>query len=517
VAAPVASPFFGPTLAQSKKTLFGEIGYKIYDTPVRDFHLSTARHRIVSAPARTSKSYAAHPEAVHDFFPRYTLEKGANGKTRVVAERAETIIWMVATDYSMAKEWDYAWVQLIDRKLIEKFGGKIEAHYNSPNQGNLLIRVLWPFTDADGIPARSVMQVKSASNEKTLQGEQVYLCIVSEAAEHDADLLPKYLEPRCHSIIYPTTPKRKAKWLYDLMQRGKQSPALSVESFTFTKKCNPKYDWAGYKIAKEKSRLTWGSPENDPGFLEQFEGLWTFEGGKVLPFRWLEDGRGETNICKRLPHWVHGATWYAAMDYGYNDPCGVGFYAFDPGSDEIVMASEIYQRGLVPSDVVEWSRKRERDLGIRIHQWIPDPQEPLLTEVMRRAGLPLFHNASPGYLRDRAAGYAELRDALSINPATGRPRMTVHASCENAIREMTDIRFKDEAKNEFKEGALVGEDHMIDASRALLRSGVRAVVRNEDWLADFQQKRRANAAYASGMRESQPGLVGRTTYYGQVA
>ena len=503
-----ATPFFGPTLEASKKTLFDLIGYKIFAEPVKKFHLSTARHLVVSAPARTSKSYAAAPEAIHDFFPRYELVKKEDGTTEAIAERAETILWMVAVDYSMAKEWDYAWAQLIDNRLIEKFGGKVEQHYNSPNQGNLLIRAAWPFLKSPtGGVVRSVLQVKSASNEKTLQGEQVFTCIVSEAAEHTPDLLRKYLETRCLRIIYPTTPKRKAKWLYDLAQKGALNPALSVEHITFTKECNPTYDWEGYRIAREKSRLTFGAPENDPGFLEQFEGVWTFEGGKVLPFRWIEDGRGEINVIKRLPPWVYNATWFGCVDYGYNDPTFIGFIAADPSSSDFILVSEVYQRGLVPADIVAWARKREADLGIRVSQWVPDPQEPMLTEVMRRAGLPLFHAQNPAYLRDRAAGFGELRDLLAVNPETQRPRLQIHHSCENTIREMTDIRFKEGVRDEFGDGALIGADHAIDGLRAFARSRPRASGGDSDWYKQWLAKQREGAAYRRQF-ENRPRLLG---------
>lgn len=521
-AAATSLPFFGPDLESSKARLFQLLGYKPQwrpgpgehsrpppptdEHPVVRFHLSTARHRIISAPARTSKSYAAYPEAIHAFFPR--LVKGEDGKFR--AARAETIVWIVAVDYSMAKEWDYVHAALIDRKLVAKFGGVVEQDYNSPNQGNLMIRVRWPITTADGTPARSVIQVKSASNEKTLQGEQVTLAIVSEAAEHTPDLLPRYLDTRCHEIIYPTTPKRKARWLFDLAMKGRTSPELDVEDFRFERECNPAYDWSAYETAKARARLTYGAPENDPGFLEQFEGEWTFEGGKVVPFRWIEDGRGETNVVERLPSWIHGATWYVAMDYGFNDPCAVGFWACDPSSEDVVVASEIYQRGLVPDDVVEWSLRRVRDLGIRVRQWIPDPQEPLLTEILRRKGLPLFHTRAPGYLRDRAAGYGELRDALAVNPKTGRPRMQVHRSCENTIRELSDIRFKEGVRDEFAEGALEGADNAIDMCRYFLRSRVRAEAQESDWLRDFTRAQRERRAYESRMSRAPRGpLIGR--------
>ena len=492
--------------------------YEIHDQVVLDFHRSTAPHRFVSAPARTSKSYSAAPEIVHDFFPTVELsdepwpqaiaDQIPAGIQRTVASHHETICWIVAVDYATAKEWDYCWTALIDKNLIEAMGGIIESKANTPNQGNMVIRARWPMLEVDGGPAvRSVIAVKSATNEKSLQGEEIKTCILSEAAEHDERILRKYLLTRCERLIYPTTPKRKAMWAWDMIQAGAESPELGIEHFQYTGNCNPTYDWDRFRRAERKAELAYGTAEEDPEFAEQFLGHWTFNEGKVLPFRWLPND-SYSNVTSHIPPWLPYATWFVSMDYGYDDPACVHFWAVDVDGS-IFLASEIYERHLLTSDLVQRIDERCDYLGINVKSYIPDPQKPELTEIMRRLGLPIYDRMKPSELRSREAGYSELRDAIGVNPDTGRPRLMVHSSCEQTIHEWKTIRFKEGHSNEFADGAIVGKDHATDSARHFVRSRVRGDRREATWVdqwtrqqkeilksKDREQMRRSSSVYA---------------------
>lgn len=479
------------------------MGYKVFQDErspesartVLAFHRSRARNVVTSAPARTSKSYSAAPEIVHDFFPNLIpIPEDAAPTIRpmggYVAETHETICWIVAITYDTVKEWDYAYKYLIDMKMAESMGGHVETNVNSPNQGNMTIKVRWPFTDKNGVPARSILQVKSSANEKTLQGEQVKTCIMSEAAEHDKRIYEKYLRTRCGRIIFPTTPKRKALWLYELFAKGKQDESLSIDHFQFDRFCNPNYDHAGYEVAKRIANLTYGDYRDDPAFMEQYEGQWTFEGGKVLPFRWIDDLRGPpSNVTAHFPDWIHSATWWVTFDYGWTDPAAALLVAISP-QGEFFVASEIYERNLTTFDLVDRVVSRNEALRLRPSHYVPDPQKPELTEIIRRRGLPLFNRAPANVTRDRAAGFSALRDALSVDPSIGRPRMTIYRNCERTITEMKEVRFKDNYTDEFSTASVVGEDHAIDALRYLLMSYPYAQPKTEAWIDqwDRQQK-----------------------------
>lgn len=508
----MAVPFFGPTEEASRSNLFDLIGYRVMQPVVADFHKSRAPHRIISAPARTSKSYSAAPEIVHDFFPSFLERDGEIARDeqgRPIAEHSETICWIVATDYKTAKEWDYAWNVLLDKKLIESFGGVIEASFNSPNSGNMAIRVVWPWmASTDGNAVRSILETKSATNERSLQGEEIRTCILSEAAEHDERIVRKYLLTRCGKIIYPTTPKRKAMWLHEMIVSGQEDPELGIDHFQYDGHCNPTYDWERFRRAEKKAALNYGKPEEDPEFAEQFLGLWTFEGGKVFPFRWLEDG-SPSNVIHKLPHWISTATWFVSLDYGFDDPAVAIFWAVDPAGD-VMGVSEIYETHLTPGDFVRRIVDRMEEMRIVPDHIVPDPQHPVCTEILRRHGLNVFDLMRPADLRARDAGYQELRDALALDPATNRPRMSFYAAgCPRTINEFKKIRFKEGHSNEFSEAAIVGEDHGIDASRHFIRSRLKAKADNRDWVREFlADRKRQEREKTRLMRSRPPTLVG---------
>jgi hypothetical protein len=501
-----AAPFFGDDRASSRRVLFDLLGYETHQPVVDTFHQSVKPHRIISAPARTSKSYAAAPEIVHDFFPEVDADARAQGVWK--AMERETICWIVAMDYDNAKEWDYAWQYLIDSNIIESIGGKIEAQTNSPKQGNMRIVVKWPFPTVGAQVARSILQVKTASNEKTLQGEEVKTCILSESAEHEERIVRKYLLTRCQNIIYPTTPKRKALWLYEMIQAGEETEDLGIEHFQFTRFCNPRYDHERYERSRRKAELTYGSAQEDPEFMEQFEGSWTFDGGKVIPFRWVEDGR-PTNVVQRIPTWVAAGTWYVSLDYGYTDPAVALFWAVSE-TGEMVLVNEIYEKNLNPMAFVEMIEERVEDLSIRVKQVIPDPQQPMVTDILRKHGLPLWDRRKASEVRDRAGGFEALRDAMAIDPATGRPTMRVYEpGCPRTVAEWKAIRFKDNATNEFATGAIHGEDHATDAARYFLMSRPKADVGERDWVRDFQARSAEAQRWRERAMESEHVLRGR--------
>jgi hypothetical protein len=518
-AARAQRPFFGADLEASKAQLFSLIGYTITRDPrspksadvVRAFHLSTAKERMVTAPARTSKSWSAGPEIVHAFFPRLDEQASDFAKGRLVAtdQDADLHVWIVPPVYKLAKEWKYAREYLLDRGLVKAFGGRVETNTDAESQGNMQLTVLWPWKSVSGRPCRSTLQVRSAANEELLQAEQVKLAVVSEAADQEERVVNKFLRTRCESIIFPTTPKRAGLWLFERIQRGIENPDLRREHFQFDRFCNPAYDHAGYALARSESAMTFGTPENDPDFLEQYEGQWTFSGGQVLPFRWLEDGTRPTNVVDALPRWAPAASWFVAFDYGYDDPAVALFIAVSPAG-EMCVGSEIYERHLTDEDLVERARSRARDLGVHVEGWIPDPQRPVLTEQIRRRGLPLFDRAPANVLRDRAAGYQAVRSALSIDPAVGRPRMTILRSCVRTITEMKNIKFKEGHHNEFSTASVIGDDHAVDALRYFCMSRVRAKTHERDWLADWTREQRLKATRAKYRRQFDGPLIGAT-------
>jgi hypothetical protein len=147
-------------------------------------------------------------------------------------------------------------------------------------------------------------------------------------------------------------------------------------------------------------------------------------------------------------------------------------------------------------------------MGIKPSYYVPDPQRPVLTEIIRRRGLPLFNRAPASVVRDRAAGYQALRDMLSMDPAIGRPRLTVYRACEHTIAEWKAIRFKDKYTDEFSNGSIAGADHSLDAMRYLLMSYPKAKPNNESWITTWERQQKLIERHKKRIAREHGPLIG---------
>jgi len=240
--------------------VFAAMDYKMYADEVVAFHKSEASIRIPTAPARSSKSYSAAPEVVYRALPHRPL--------------LGSLQWLVGTDYPTNKEFQYVWKWLVEERERWTMGGHpivIEKAHNNPQNGNMIIVIDWGKDKKYG-RAKAIIEGKSSTNERALQGEHVTQCVLSEAAEHDRRIWEKYLSTRSTWAIFPTTPKPHAEWLHEMCEIGEKDPSLSIESFVFPYWANPYYDEDRYKREEKKAarRAESGKAEDDPYFAEQF-------------------------------------------------------------------------------------------------------------------------------------------------------------------------------------------------------------------------------------------------------
>jgi hypothetical protein len=471
----------------TKPEFFKLVGYECFSDEVKRFHESNARVKIPTAPARGSKSMSAAYDAAYDVFPP------VDEQNRPL--RKDFLIWIVATDYKTAKEWDYFWEIFVDNRKKYGFPEPKKAH-NSPNQGNMLIEIVWGRTP-NGDISRTIIECKSSTNERSLQGEEVHRVLFSEAAEHEEKIWTQYLSTRYGEAYFPTTPKIRAQWLQQMIQLGELDPDLGIESFTFPPWSNPVYNWQRYwdEHKKAESRvtgqiLTYPPDEldrmsetnghncfkaeshcqaaKDPAFAEQFLGLWTYESERVLPFRW----QGEfSHVLETVPDWVQYAPKFVTTDYGYSDPAFAGWFAV--GTDgTCVLYRELYQDKLAVDEFVRKIHNMTKAANEQIAYYVGDPQRPEVSAIMRRRGLPVVAMKSKA-MRDRAAGHATFVNYLSTDPATGRPKFYVTKACPKSIDEFKFLRRRKMDGNEFATGAYIGADHAYDGCRYFLMTNPR--------------------------------------------
>jgi hypothetical protein len=468
------------------------------------FHESRARIRIPYAPARTSKSYAAAMDALYAGLPRFTRVDGRTYPVGPEPGRHQYVIWPVAPTYSLAKEFDYMFQEIVGKDAYVPYGGKVLQKSNSPQHGNMRCLVAWG-RDPQGTPVTTLIDGKSATNPESLQAEEVDYALMGEAAEQPHIIWSRYLSTRAKRGVMPTTPKLSAEWLYTMIEDGRKSPELSVEAFRFTPRCNPRYQWERFwqEHLKATARVV-GRVEvaarhdcfdetvpcvarRDPWFAEQFLGEWTWEQDRVLPFRWTGEN---SNVIDYLPQWVPYGRHFVSIDYGYTDPAVALWWALGTDGQKVIYR-EIYETGLEPDAFAERIRKHLDDP--KVEGLIGDPRNPVANQYLRRIGLPVYvPNAK--VMRERKASAMMLIDALTPDAGVGHPLLRVLSEgpsglgCPKTIAEWKTLRRKPEARDEFAAGTITSEDHAYDAARHFLAANPVAPTR-EMWSADEEVER----------------------------
>jgi len=474
---------------QFVEVIHARYGYEIHEDAVRRFHMSNAKTKIISCPARTSKSYAGWKDVLPDIFLHGSL-------VDVDPELETQIIWIVVPNYELAKEFDYAYQDLVERREVLGFDYNVVEARKNPSQGDMRIRIRWG-KNAAGRDVDTFVVVKSAANEKQLQSEEVDIAILSEAARLPEIVWSKYLSTRVGRSIWPTTPDIEAAWIHKLIEDSADDPRLRLEHFQFTPRANPDYKYDRYWIehAKAENRVDAAAPPTvpktdreapskdnghdcfdeltqcramkDAGFAEQFGGLWTFHRGRVMPIRAEESRKGEhPHVIDYEKPWFKHADVHVSFDYGYTDGACVLFWLVGP--HQVVLRRSIYEKGIIPDDLVEKTKFIIKEMGWegRVTRMVGDPKKPEVVELFRRRGLPIWDVDKKAQV-DRKAGHLELMNYLADNPATGEPTLLIHSDNPSIIDEWKTLRYNDRVKNkdEGTHNSMIGDDHAYDAAR----------------------------------------------------
>lgn len=230
------------TITYPASVLFEMVGYKPRTPEVVRFHESKAKLKFVDAAARTSKSYAGAHDTLPDCFPPI-LRHIPTGQVWPMESRR---IWIVAPKYQLAKEFDYLWEILVERRQMYGLTFyTLGKHQNSPDQGHMRIELEFG-NDPQGAPCRTILEVRSAAHMQSIQADQADVVLMSEAADQPAEVWEKYVSTRYTRAIFPTTPKIQADWIRKLMEAGENDPLLSIEVFHFDGNANPTYQWERY-------------------------------------------------------------------------------------------------------------------------------------------------------------------------------------------------------------------------------------------------------------------------------
>lgn len=413
----------------------------------------------------------------------------------------DRLVWPIGPDYKTNKEWQYVWDLFLHkgRKSVP-IPYKILQKANSPQQGNLRLLIEWGI-GIDGEPVRTLIEGKSATNPESLQGEQVDVANLSEAAEYDRKIWERYLATRTGQAIWPTTPKLSAEWIQEQIQMGADDPSLGIRAFAFDGHANPIYDWELYRIEERKaaSRTPTGIAEDDPWFAEQFMGRWVMAAEQAVPFVPAPTRIHPGHVLRDRPAWLSFARWFVSCDYGYDDAAVALFHAIGP--DQVVVAAEIYERKLPAKEFVDKIRETAKALRLQLEYVVGDPKKPEVAHHMRQLGLPVWDRSDKRMIADRASGFLNLIDLLSLNER-GEPGLAfLSEECgeglgvPKTIRELKTLRRRSDFHgDQWSEGAFRGDDHAFDALRYGMQTrpkgmGLAREVRSEQFMAALRRAR----------------------------
>jgi len=476
----------GSRLAQPilpKAAVFDAMGYKCFAKEVVDFHNSDARIRIVTAPARAGKSYSTGPEAVFRALPHKPL--------------LSSLQWIVGTDYSTNKEFQYAWKWLVEERERWTMKGReiqITKAQNNPTNGNLVIVIDWGFGEFGR--AKAIIEGKSSNVEKSLQGEHVTQWIQSEAADHPEHIWRKYGSTRSRWAIFPTTPKPRAEWLRAMVEQGEKHRHLSTDAFTFPPHANPEYDHELFQIEKQKAQMRspTGNADDDPYFAEQFLGHWVYYTGRVLPF-------GAQNCVKLNEKWLDHSKIFVSTDFGYSDACVALFWAVLP-SGALLIWDEVYERLMKTHDFVEAISEKLKGREHQVAYVCGDPKQPQVARYMSDYGMNVI-DINKKAQADRAVGHRRLVDLLSVDPKRGHPMLFVAEDrCPKTVVEWKHLRYREGMRNEYSDAALEGDDHSYDAARygVMTRPTPRVQADDRNWVTEALRQRREERRHEAPTR-----------------
>ena len=189
--------------------------------------------------------------------------------------------------------------------------------------------------------------------------------------------------------------------------------------------------------------------KNDPQYLKTLENLpahlrkaYLDGNWDVLEGQYFQEFDRETHVGKPFPippQWKR----FRAMDWGYNDPCCVLWFAVAPDG-RCVVYRELYLRKTLSSEIAK--RVKTLSEGERIAYTVASPdawqqrglkgvEGTSIAEVFAKNGVPLIPADNA-----RIPGWQRVREYLA-NAADGAPRLLIFETCRNLIRTLPMLTY----------------------------------------------------------------------------
>lgn len=419
------------TFTLDKHKIFAGIGYKPHPKQLLA-HNSTARFRIPCCGRRFGKTQISGHELTVSLLDY---------------NHPNAWYWVVGPNYKLGEK-EFRVVHNDLRKL--GLLSQCKVSYNK-KQGDMSIKM--------PAPLYSTLEVVSADNADSLQGEGLAGVVMAEAGSHGADIWEQYIYPATSDIseatgqrgwvIFPSTPKG-FNWYYHIWRRGQDSSFPEWESWQFPSWDNPYI----YPLGEDDPEIrdikrAYMDSKNMVKFDQEYGAKFTAFQGKIY------SEFDESKHCKEINY---NAQWrnYWVFDYGYSNPFVCLDIMVDPW-DNVYVWREYYVKGLASYQHAQELKFRDNPNEFHVDAMFGDPRG--ADEAANMAlvlGQPIF---------GRPVGWAQGIEAVKSQFASNKLFIDHH--CINLIREMHALRAKSaptDSRNP-KEGQHDYDDHACDALR----------------------------------------------------
>lgn len=308
-------------------------------------------------------------------------------------------------------------------------------------------------------PLYSTLEVVSADNKDSLQGEGLAGVVMAEAGSHDDVTWEQYIYPATSDIseatgergwvIFPSTPKG-FNFYYHLWRRGQDSDFPEWESWQFPSWDNPHVYPLGENDPEIISiKKNYEASKNMVKFDQEYGAKFTAFQGKIYA---SFDESVHVKEINYNPAWAN----YWVFDYGFSNPTVCLDIMVDPW-ENVYVWREYYVRNLASYQHATNLKQRENPSGWHVDAMFGDPRGADESANMAIVlGSPIF---------GRPVGWAQGIEAVQNH--LGQRKLFIDHKCINLIREMHALRAKNpptDSRNP-KEGQHDYDDHACDALR----------------------------------------------------
>lgn len=381
-----------------------------------EFLSDTHRYKVLNWGRRTGKSVAVWEKVVLEGM----LRQGTYYIIAPTYKQAKSIYWrdicktykgdfMTFNEQELAVTFDH-----LSGMEIETTAGKIIVNH-----------------DPDLPPTR--IELKGADNPDSLRGTGICGVVMDEYAFmndgkylYDTIVRPA-LADRNGWAVFISTPNGVQNHFYDLIQSAKLDPeryffshATALDNPYFT---NTEFEEARHEYEKE-------------GKLDQFNQEWMAE--FVNPSQLVYgDFDYDTHVFTNLDLVPREGTLNLSIDFGMTDPTAALFIRIDYDGNWWIY-DEFYKSDIKPDQLVEILRdKMGYDRYTRI---IGDSRGKFEMEFLRSRHFRITKSKKGA--DSIYAGIKEVRALLAVREGTGKPKLFVHASCKNTIKEFQRYSFE---------------------------------------------------------------------------